>query len=155
MVQSGINDALRTFTPSADSTLDLRIQRATHVARYLQQRAADLQTPHERKQQMELDRMIQNPHDKSTLVQMTDQAFRSQAPHRAVDQLVHILDVQGVPRFFNPFDRTLLRGFQSFGSYLPGVAVPLVKEKMRQETANVILPAETEMLGRHLRARRH
>jgi RHH-type transcriptional regulator, proline utilization regulon repressor / proline dehydrogenase / delta 1-pyrroline-5-carboxylate dehydrogenase len=42
-------------------------------------------------------------------------------PHRAVDYLIHILDVQGVPRFFSPLDRTLLKGFQSFGGYLPGV----------------------------------
>jgi RHH-type transcriptional regulator, proline utilization regulon repressor / proline dehydrogenase / delta 1-pyrroline-5-carboxylate dehydrogenase len=40
--------------------------------------------------------------------------------------------VQGVPRFFSMLDRTLLRGFQSFGSYLPGVAVPMVKEKMQR-----------------------
>ena len=32
-----------------------------------------------------------------------------------------------------PFDRALLKGFQSFGSYLPGVAVPMVKEKMQSE----------------------
>lgn len=130
------------------------VQKAIHVARRLQQRAAHLQTPQERRQQWELDRMIGSPHDRATLVQLTDQAFRSRVPHRAVDQLIHILDVQGIPRFFNPFDRTLLKGFQSFGSYLPGVAVPLVKEKMRQETANVILPAERELLVRHLRARR-
>jgi RHH-type transcriptional regulator, proline utilization regulon repressor / proline dehydrogenase / delta 1-pyrroline-5-carboxylate dehydrogenase len=138
--------------PGSDAG-SLRVQQAVHLARLLQQRAASLQTPYERRQQMELDRMIQNPHDKATLVQLTDQAFRSQAPHRAVDQLIHILDVQGIPRFFSPFDRTLLKGFQSFGGYLPGVAVPMVKEKMRQETANVILPAERDMLPRHLRAR--
>jgi RHH-type transcriptional regulator, proline utilization regulon repressor / proline dehydrogenase / delta 1-pyrroline-5-carboxylate dehydrogenase len=98
--------------------------------------------------------MIQHPQDKATLTQMTDQAFRSETAARAVDQLVHILDVQGIPRFFSPLDRTMLRGFQSFGSYLPGVAVPLVKDKMRKETANVILPAEREMLREHLHARR-
>ena len=49
----------------------------------------------------------------------------------------------------------MLRGFQSFGGYLPGVAVPLVKEKMRQETANVILPAERETLQKHLAERRN
>ena len=98
--------------------------------------------------------MIQHPADKATLVQWTDQAFRSNTPRRAADQLTHILDVQGVPRFFSPFDRTLLRGFQSFGGYLPGVAVPLVKEKMHHETANVVLPAEPDMLSEHLRARR-
>jgi RHH-type proline utilization regulon transcriptional repressor/proline dehydrogenase/delta 1-pyrroline-5-carboxylate dehydrogenase len=127
---------------------------AIALARRLQQRATELQTPQERRQQAEFDRMIQHPADKATLVQMTDQAFRSNASRRAADQLTHILDVQGVPRFFSPVDRTLLRGFQSFGGYLPGVAVPLVKERMHQETANVVLPAEPEHLASHLRARR-
>ncbi len=127
---------------------------ALELAKLLQQRAMELQTPQERRQQAELDRMIQHPEDKSTLTQMTDQGFRSNSADRVVDQMVHILDVQGVPRFFSPLDRTLLKGFQSFGGYLPGVAVPLVKEKMRKETANVILPAEEEMLREHLRARR-
>lgn len=130
------------------------IAAALRLARRLQERAVALQTPQERRQQAELDRMIQRPADKATLVQMTDQAFRSSAAWRSADQLTHILDVQGVPRFFSPLDRTLLRGFQSFGSYLPGVAVSLVKGKMQQETANVVLPAEPEYLAAHLRARR-
>ncbi len=149
-----LQQMLADFRFSSESPYSERMQQAVFLARQLQIRADALQTPHERKQQMELDRMIQTPEDKATLVELTDQAFRSETPHRAVDQLVHILDVQGIPRFFNPFDRTLLKGFQSFGSYLPGVAVPLVKEKMRQETANVVLPAEQETLSRHLRARR-
>ena len=128
-------------------------QRAVFLARFLQQRANELQTPQERRQQAELDRIIQSPHDRATLVQMTDQAFRSTAAPRAADQLIHILDVQGIPRFFSRLEQTLLRGFQSFGGYLPGVAVPLVKEKMQRETANVILPAEREMLAEHLQRR--
>ncbi len=139
-------------SPRRDDESEL-IVAAVELARRLQQRALALQTPQERRQQDELDRMIQNPADKATLVQMTDQTFRSSAARRAADQLTHILDVQGVPRFFSPVDRTLLRGFQSFGGYLPGVAVPLVKEKMQQETANVVLPAEPELLAAHLRAR--
>ncbi|MFO0922159.1 MAG: bifunctional proline dehydrogenase/L-glutamate gamma-semialdehyde dehydrogenase [Pirellulales bacterium] len=130
------------------------VDAALEFAKVLQKRAMELQTPQERRQQAELDRMIQLPQDKATLTQMTDQSFRSNSPDRVVDQMVHILDVQGVPRFFSPLDRTLLKGFQSFGGYLPGVAVPLVKEKMRKETANVILPAEQEMLREHLKARR-
>ncbi len=130
------------------------VQRAVELAHQLQQRSAALQTPQELSQQAELDRMIQHPSDRATLVELTDQAFRSNTAWRSADQLTHILDVQGVPRFFSPLDRTLLRGFQSFGGYLPGVAVPLVKEKMQHETANVILPAEPELLGPHLQARR-
>ena len=136
------------------SDLQSVAQASVVLARQIQTRAKELQTPAERRQQAELDRMVQHPRDKAILTQLTDQAFRSETAARAADQLVHILDVQGIPRFFSPIERTMLRGFQSFGGYLPGVAVPLVKEKMRQETANVILPAEKEMLQKHLSERR-
>jgi RHH-type proline utilization regulon transcriptional repressor/proline dehydrogenase/delta 1-pyrroline-5-carboxylate dehydrogenase len=131
----------------------LAVQKALFLARYLQQRAAELQTPPEKRQQAELDRMLQTPSDKATLAQVTDQAFRTNDPHRAVEHLIHILDVQGVPRCFGPWDRTLMKGFQSFGGYMPGVALPLVKDHMQKETANVILPGEKEPLVGHLRGR--
>jgi RHH-type transcriptional regulator, proline utilization regulon repressor / proline dehydrogenase / delta 1-pyrroline-5-carboxylate dehydrogenase len=153
MAVETLRETLEHFRADPSSPDDELAQKAVFLAGRLQQRAVELQTPHERRQQMELDRLIQNPHDKATLTQLTDQAFRSGEADRAVDQIVHILDVQGIPRFFSPFERTLLRGFQSFGSYLPGVAAPLVKEKMRHETANVILPAEDEMLRDYLTQR--
>ena len=146
---------LQGVDPAQLQSLDDKriLQAALGLATILQQRAAQLQTPQERRQQAELDRMLQHPEDKSTLTQITDQSFRSMLPGRVVDQMVHILDVQGVPRFFSVFDQALLKGFQSFGEYLPGVAVPMVKEKMRKETANVILPAEHDKLCGHLRER--
>jgi RHH-type proline utilization regulon transcriptional repressor/proline dehydrogenase/delta 1-pyrroline-5-carboxylate dehydrogenase len=152
-VRQGVEKLLSEFRADPASRQPADVQQAVYLARVLQQRAAELQTPAERRQQAELDRMIHSPADKATLMQMTDQAFRSRRAERAADQLIHILDVQGVPRFFSALDRTLLKGFQSFGAYLPGVAMPLVKEKMHHETANVILPAEPELLAEHLRAR--
>src|SRR5215213_10538985 len=73
------------------------VQQAIYIARQLQGRARELQTPAERRQQAELDRMIQSPSDKATLIEITDQAFRARRSYRAADQLIHILDVQGVP----------------------------------------------------------
>ena len=155
---SGIDAAARAllgdFTADDSTGVDPVIQKALFLASELQKRAHVLQTPEERKQQTELDRMIQNPSDKVTLTALTDQAFRSEAAARSADQLVHILDVQGIPRFFSPMERTLLMGFQSFGSYVPGVTIPMVKDKMRRETANVIIPAERDVLCKHLRERR-
>lgn len=136
--------------PTVKSAL---VERAVVLARFLQERALDLQTSAERRQQAELDRMLQTPDDKVTLIELTDRAFRAKQPARVVEQFTHILDVQGIPRFFSPLDRALLRGFQTFGNWLPGVAVPLVREHMHHETANVVLPAETELLTEHLRAR--
>ncbi len=152
-LQQSVQRLLAKHSADDLSELPLEVQQAIYLARELCQRARKLQTPQERRQQAELDRMIQSPHDKATLMQLTDQAFRARRPHRAADQLIHILDVQGVPRFFSPIDRTLLYGFQSFGSYLPGVAMPFVKDRMQQETANVIQPAERDLLAGHLRAR--
>ena len=152
-VAADVTKLLVNFIPDNNSSLELEVQQAIYLARQLQLRANALQTTVERRQQAELDRMIQSPGDKETLMQLTDQAFRSRLPHRAADQLIHILDVQGVPRFFSTLDRTLLKGFQSFGGYLPGVAMPFVKEKMQQETANVVLPAEEEHLRVYLRER--
>lgn len=153
-VSAGIAKLLEGFQLDAASSFEPEVQQAIYLARKLQQRATELQTTAERRQQAEFDRLLQSPGDKATLLQLTDQAFRSRLPHRAADQLIHILDVQGVPRFFSALDRTLLKGFQSFGGYLPGVAVPLVKEKMQQETANVVLPAEEELLREHLLQRK-
>ncbi|MDB4664514.1 proline dehydrogenase family protein [bacterium] len=153
-IDSAANALLGEFNPDDSLGVDPVVQKALYVASELQKRAHDLQTPEERKQQTELDRMIQNPSDKVTLTALTDQAFRSEAAARSADQLVHILDVQGIPRFFSPMERTLLMGFQSFGSYVPGVTIPMVKDKMRRETANVIIPAERDVLCKHLRERR-
>lgn len=141
------------FTPDTDSPLSEETQLALFLARQMQQRAAELQTPAERRQQAELTRMMESPGDKATMMQMTDQAFRSRTSARSADQLIHVLDVQGIPRFFSSIDRTLLRGFQSFGDYLPGITMPLVKSQMQHETANVVLPAEEELLEKYLVAR--
>ena len=149
-----MDELLESFSPDPGSPYPELAQKAARLARHLQEQAAELQTPVEERQQAELERMVQNPHDKATLTQLTDQAFRSRNPQRAVDQILHILDVQGIPRFFSGLDRTLLKGFHSFGGYLPGVAAPLVRERMREETANVILPAEERLLVRHLEGRR-
>lgn len=131
-----------------------KVQQALSIASGLQFRAAQVQTAAEKRQQAELDRMLQHPKDKATLVQLTDQAFRPRSADRVAEQFTHILEVQGVPRFFNPLDRALLRGFKAFGNWLPEVSVPMVKEHLQHETANVILPAELELLEDHLQRRR-
>src|ERR1700753_119817 len=100
---------------------EAQMDEAVALARRWQTRANELQTAAERRQQAELDRMLRAPEEKATLIQITDQAFRTASPRRAVDQFTHILDVQGIPRFFSPVERVLLRGFQTFGGWLPSV----------------------------------
>ncbi|MEP5990047.1 MAG: hypothetical protein ABJ301_12400, partial [Rhodopirellula bahusiensis] len=117
------SSTLQGFDPEQDAAA------AIEMAADLLRESRALQTPQERRQQSELDRMIGHDADKATLVEMTDQAFRTHTPARVADQMTHLLDLQGIPRFFSPVEQAMLKGFQSFGEYLPGVAVPLVKEK--------------------------
>ncbi len=145
---------LSTLKVSETSKVPPIVQKAVQLARLLQARGKELQAPQERRQQRELERMMEALGDRATLMQLTDQAFRSSTPKRVADQLIHILDVQGIPRFFSRLDRAMLKGFQSFGGHLPGVSIPMVKSKMREETANVVLPAEDDLLAQHLRDRR-
>lgn len=152
-LKANLTTLLASFHAAPACDIPLDVQRAIFVAGKLQHRAQALQTRQERRQQAELSRMMQHPTDKATLMQITDQAFRARSAHRVADQLTHVLDVQGIPRFFSPLERAALKGFQSFGGYLPAVAVPAVKNYMQHETANVILPAERELLAKHLTQR--
>ncbi|MCP4448572.1 MAG: aldehyde dehydrogenase family protein [Myxococcales bacterium] len=151
---TSLAETLAELAPDPKSSVAPEVQKAVQLARLLQIRGSHLQTPQERRQQRELERMMEGLGDRATLMQLTDQAFRSTTPKRVADQLIHILDVQGIPRFFSVLDRAMLKGFQSFGGHLPGVSIPMVKGKMREETANVVLPAESELLVKHLQSRR-
>ena len=62
------------------SSLPEDVQLSIAVARHLQTRANALQTPQERRQQAELDRMIQSPSDKITMIQMTCLLYTSPSP---------------------------------------------------------------------------
>ncbi len=153
LVDRNINQCINDFQIDANSSLNADIQKSIQLTETLLARAQQLQTAVEHRQQLVFDKLIQNAKDKYTLAQMTDQAFRSKEFGRSADQLIHILDVQGIPRFFSPMDRALMRGFQSFGDWLPGVSMPMVQGKMRKETSNVILPAERDELSEHLQNR--
>ena len=93
-----------------------------------------------------------DPPDKATLAQMTDQAFRTATPHRAVEHLIHILDVQGVPRFFGPLDRTLMKGFQSFGGYAPAWPCRWSRSTCTRRRPTSSCPARRELLRTPARA---
>ena len=118
-VDESREDLLKSLVADPASPYPERALKAACLARRLQELALALQAPSERKQQAELERMVQSPNDRATLAQLTDQAFRARRPRRAVDQMLHILDIQGIPRIFSGLDRTLLKGLHSFGGYLP------------------------------------
>jgi RHH-type transcriptional regulator, proline utilization regulon repressor / proline dehydrogenase / delta 1-pyrroline-5-carboxylate dehydrogenase len=128
--------------------------RAVELAEALLREARAQQTPDERAQARKLARMIADPHGKELTIALADQAFRSHRPERIADQLAHLLERYGVPRYMDWWERVALLLGGAMAHYLPSLVVPPIVARLRHETQNVILPGEEEDLRRYLEERR-
>jgi RHH-type proline utilization regulon transcriptional repressor/proline dehydrogenase/delta 1-pyrroline-5-carboxylate dehydrogenase len=71
------------------------VAKAIALARVLQRRAVDLQSPEERRQQAEFERIMRSHKDKATLMQLpTRRSARVRLARGR--QLTHILDILGI-----------------------------------------------------------
>jgi RHH-type proline utilization regulon transcriptional repressor/proline dehydrogenase/delta 1-pyrroline-5-carboxylate dehydrogenase len=128
--------------------------RAVELAEALLREARAQQTPDEHAQARKLARMMADPHGKELTIALADQAFRSHRPERIADQLAHLLERYGVPRYMDWWERVALLLGGAMAHYLPSLVVPPIVNRLRHETQNVILPGEEEDLRRYLEARR-
>ncbi|MFN8489494.1 MAG: bifunctional proline dehydrogenase/L-glutamate gamma-semialdehyde dehydrogenase [Caldilineaceae bacterium] len=140
---NGGNDATETIA-----------RHAMALAEELLYAAQAQQTSQEYNQAQKIARMMEDPHGKELTIALADQAFRSHRPVRIADQLRHLLEQYGVPRYMDWWERTALTIGGLMSDYLPSLVVPPIVARLRQETASVILPGEEEDLRRYLRERR-
>jgi RHH-type proline utilization regulon transcriptional repressor/proline dehydrogenase/delta 1-pyrroline-5-carboxylate dehydrogenase len=140
-----------TDDPTAEDRL---AHRAVELAEALLREARAQQTPEERAQARKLARMMADPHGKELTIALADQAFRSRRPERIADQLAHLLERHGVPRYMDWWERAALLLGGAMAHYLPSLVVPPIVNRLRHETQNVILPGEEEDLRRYLEERR-
>ena len=136
------------------SSQDILAQEAMALAEALLRRAQSLQTAREYEQSQKLARMMDDPMGKELTIALVDQAFRSHRPERIADQLRHLLERYGTPHYMDWWERVALSLGGVMASYLPALVVPPIVARLRQETANVILPGEEGDLRRYLQARR-
>jgi RHH-type proline utilization regulon transcriptional repressor/proline dehydrogenase/delta 1-pyrroline-5-carboxylate dehydrogenase len=129
-------------------------QEAIALAEAWQRRAEELLTAEERRIQKRLARLLARPMDKVVLTRLIDQSFRPESARRVAEQVTDLLRRYGAPRFFSLPEKLLLNLFLSVGRHLPGIAVPRMIERMRQDSARLILHGEAEALHAHLAKRR-
>ncbi|GAB5493824.1 MAG: bifunctional proline dehydrogenase/L-glutamate gamma-semialdehyde dehydrogenase [Phototrophicaceae bacterium] len=127
---------------------------AIELAAELLQNAERVQTSAEEKQGAKLARMMKDPNGKTLTMQLSDQAFRSEDLARVADQIAHLLDEYGVPRYFEKWEQLALALGSQVAKYLPALVIPLIVEQIRQETNNVILPSEEKKFRSYLKERR-
>src|SRR5712691_2379121 len=129
-------------------------QQAVQLAERLLRTARQAQTSTEQEQAARLARMMADPVGKELTIALVDQAFRSHHPDRIADQLRHLLDAYGIPRYMDWWERVALSLGSAMSHYLPNLVVPPVIARLRQETHTVILPGEEGDLRRYLQQRR-
>jgi RHH-type proline utilization regulon transcriptional repressor/proline dehydrogenase/delta 1-pyrroline-5-carboxylate dehydrogenase len=85
---------------------------------------------------------------------MADQVFRAPSAAREAKRFRDLVDGYGVPEYLPLGARVAMRVGGIASAAAPEIVMPLVAERMRQESASVILPAEERKLRRHLVRRR-
>lgn len=135
-------------------SIEERREAAIELAGYMLNEARRTQTNQERRIQLQLDHMMDDPVGKVFTTCMTDQCFRSNNSNRVADQLLYTIDKYGVPQYLSYTKQMKIQSFKWIGKSMASVLVPLTKRMVRKETETVILPGEKGKLFQHIQKRR-
>lgn len=109
---------------------------------------------HEKKEQLEIHRMMEDPIGKPFTMALTDQGFRTKSKLRAADQIAYLIKEWGVPNFLTPLKRYALYGFRWFGKLLFPLSVPFTQYMIRQKTTNLIILGDEPQVSKHIEKRK-
>jgi RHH-type proline utilization regulon transcriptional repressor/proline dehydrogenase/delta 1-pyrroline-5-carboxylate dehydrogenase len=127
---------------------------AIDLAGLLLEEAKRQETPSEKTQAAKIARMMNDTNGKIMTQAMCDQVFRSHRSSRIADQLNHLVDLYGVPKYLGNWEQWALWLGSTIGEYIPSVVVPFVVAKLRQDTNRVILPGEEQEFREYIHRRR-
>lgn len=131
-----------------------RIEKTIELAGLILSESNKRLTKEEKKRYGEFDRMMNDPVGKVFLTQLTDQCFRTKNHRRIADQMVYLLHLYGIPKFFSPVKRLQLHLFRAFGNRFATILVPLAIRNLRRKTSSVIIDGEKGPLSRHIKKRK-
>ncbi|MCB1109744.1 MAG: proline dehydrogenase, partial [Chlamydiia bacterium] len=138
----------------APMSLEDREKKAIELGALILSESNATLTKEEKKRYGELHRMMSDPVGKVFLTAMTDQCFRSKNNQRIANQMVYLLNLYGIPKFFSPFKRLQLYLFKVLGEHFANILVPIAIYTLRKETSSVIIPGEKGPLSRHIKKRK-
>ncbi|MCW1883416.1 bifunctional proline dehydrogenase/L-glutamate gamma-semialdehyde dehydrogenase [Luteolibacter flavescens] len=108
----------------------------------------------EKLQARQMAAMMDDAPGKAFTFAMADQVFRPPTAAREAKRFRDLVEDYGVPQYLPLVARVAMRAGEIASAAAPEIVMPLVAEKMRQESSSVILPAEEAKLRKHLRRRR-
>ncbi|WP_411826542.1 proline dehydrogenase family protein [Luteolibacter sp. AS25] len=111
------------------------------------------ETSKERGNAAKIGGMIDDEVGKALTLNLADQVFRATSPERCASQFRHLVEEYGIPKYLKGYEKIAMKAGAAASAIFPDLVIPLVTEKMRQESSDVILPAKTEKLNKHLQKR--
>ena len=111
-------------------------------------------TKDELKEQKKYAVLIQNPNDKTLLSKMLDETSQIHDNKKLALRIKILIKQYGIPQFLSATDTFLFKLYNSFGYRFYSIAVPIIKYRLRSDTAKVIINEKASFLNHHLTERR-
>lgn len=108
----------------------------------------------ELKEQKKYAILIQNPNDKTLLSKLLDESSQIHDNRKLARRMKLLIEKYGVPEFFSSSDAVMLKLFTTFGYWFDFIAVPIFKQRLRNDTSKVIINEKPSFLNHHLSERR-
>ncbi|WP_373001046.1 bifunctional proline dehydrogenase/L-glutamate gamma-semialdehyde dehydrogenase [Sulfurimonas sp.] len=127
---------------------------AQEIAKEWQKQISKSRVKSEKKFHKVMSRLLQDPLNKVFLIELLDQSFRSNNPHRIANQLEYLFEKYSDTSFFGDFEKVLVWLFRHIGVYMPAVSVPIFIRYLRNDISDVVIKGEDEYLNKHLKKRK-
>ncbi|GAA5482657.1 proline dehydrogenase family protein [Haloferula sargassicola] len=129
-------------------------QAVVALAERLLAAALKARRPAEKRAEAQLSRMMDDEAGKAFTFAMADEVFRPPTAKRQARLFHDLVERFGVPSYL-PLPSRMALKLGTFGAKLaPALVMPKVTQRLRDESAEVILPDEEPGLSRHLRKRK-
>jgi len=112
-------------------------------------------TKDELKEQRKYAVLIQNPSDKTLLSKMLDETSQIHDAKKLALRIKVLIKQYGIPQFLTATDTFLFKLYNAFGFRFYSIAVPIIKYRLRKDTAKVIINEKPSFLNQHLTERRN
>ena len=132
----------------------LLAEAAVEVAAILLRASREVETGSEKRQGATLARMMEDKEGMVFTLAMADQVFRPPSAERSANQFRHLVDSYGVPDYLPFAERAAIVVGSTASAIFPQLVMPAVTASMRQQSSEVILPAEESKLRPLLQKRR-
>lgn len=110
--------------------------------------------PAEQRHAAKMARLMGDESGKALTLALADQIFRPPTSSRSGQRFAALVEDYGIADYLSPWEKVAMRLGQIGAKIAPELVIPAVRQRMRSESRDVILPASKEKLHAHIETRR-